>query len=115
MQNVSEGVDLIPGVYEGTSSKQHTQSIPPKSPTPPHPSNPHEKTTGGLKVWESSVDLVRFMREQPQLSSLALGPSHAVLELGCGHGLPGIHAAQQGAGGGGTCVLGRVSVFLGGP
>ena len=48
-------------------------------------------------MWESSVDLVRFMREQPQHSSLALGPSHAVLELGCGHGLPGIHAAQQGA------------------
>lgn len=62
------------------------------------------------------MDLVRFMREQHAAGALALGPSHTVLELGCGHGLPGIHAAQQGAaGGGGVRVvvgLGRVCVCL---
>lgn len=63
MANVPEGVDLVPGVYEG-----------------------------GLKVWESSVDLVRHLRQHS-----AMRPHHRVLELGCGHGLPGIYALQQGA------------------
>ncbi|KAM3575092.1 hypothetical protein VYU27_003006 [Nannochloropsis oceanica] len=63
MVDVPDGVDLVPGVYEG-----------------------------GLKVWESSVDLVRYL-QQHNLVQL----HHRVLELGCGHGLPGIHALQQGA------------------
>lgn len=64
MANVPEGVDLVPGVYEG-----------------------------GLKVWESSVDLVRYLRRQAPHQR----PTHRVLELGCGHGLPGIEALRQGA------------------
>lgn len=45
---------------------------------------------GGFKLWECAVDLVRYMREAP-------GPAPArVLELGCGHGLPGIYALQRG-------------------
>lgn len=63
MADVPDGVDLVPGVYEG-----------------------------GLKVWESSVDLVRYLRDHNVVQ-----PHHRVLELGCGHGLPGIHALQQGA------------------
>ena len=63
MADVPEWVDLVPGVYEG-----------------------------GLKVWESSVDLVRYLRHHNVVQ-----PQHRVLELGCGHGLPGIHALQQGA------------------
>lgn len=45
-------------------------------------------------MWESSVDLVRFLRQHH--ATLPLGPTHAVLELGCGHGLPGTHALQSG-------------------
>jgi hypothetical protein len=45
---------------------------------------------GGFKLWECAVDLVRYMREAPGAT-----PAR-VLELGCGHGLPGIYALQQG-------------------
>lgn len=45
--------DLVPGVYEG-----------------------------GLKLWECSIDLCRFLSKEKSLT-----PRH-VLELGCGHGLP---------------------------
>ncbi|KAG6614274.1 Histidine protein methyltransferase 1 [Phytophthora cinnamomi] len=46
---------------------------------------------GGFKLWECSLDLVRFVEAQvPHMPP-------AVLELGCGHGLPGIHALQRGA------------------
>ncbi len=57
-------VDIIPNVYEG-----------------------------GLKIWESSVDLVRFMLNG------GIGKLHGkrVIELGCGHGFPGILALQNGA------------------
>ncbi len=57
-------VDIIPNVYEG-----------------------------GLKIWESSVDLVRFMLNG------GIGKLHGkrVVELGCGHGFPGILALLDGA------------------
>ncbi|KAL4093996.1 hypothetical protein PRIC1_011425 [Phytophthora ramorum] len=50
---------------------------------------------GGFKLWECAVDLVAFVETQLRQSGAQM-PS-AVLELGCGHGLPGIHALQRGA------------------
>ena len=47
---------------------------------------------GGLKVWECSIDLVRYLQE----ADIPLENSR-VLELGCGAGLPGIYAAKKGA------------------
>jgi hypothetical protein len=45
---------------------------------------------GGLKLWEGSMDLVEFLvKHQVSLSGMR------VMELGCGHALPGIYAAQQ--------------------
>ena len=44
---------------------------------------------GGLKVWECSIDLCRyFLREDVAIKG-------HVLELGCGHGLPGIFILKQ--------------------
>ena len=57
-----EGTDLESGVYEG-----------------------------GLKVWDCSLDLVRFVGARPGLTR-----GKRVLELGCGQGLPGIAALQFG-------------------
>eukprot|EP00644_Phytophthora_capsici_P001352 jgi/Phyca11/104914/e_gw1.10.63.1 len=50
---------------------------------------------GGFKLWECAVDLVKFVEDQ-LCQGKALMPA-SVLELGCGHGLPGIHAMQRGA------------------
>ena len=75
---------------------------------------------GGLKVWECSLDLVRFLASHPSISGksrpaihaksldgAALVEAHAsaarliksptinVLELGCGHGLPGIFMLKK--------------------
>mmetsp|Transcript_1152 Transcript_1152/g.3242 ORF Transcript_1152/g.3242 Transcript_1152/m.3242 type:complete len:132 (-) Transcript_1152:2369-2764(-) len=47
---------------------------------------------GGRKLWESSVDLVQYCA----LENLSFAGKR-VLELGCGHALPSIFAAQQGA------------------
>ena len=47
---------------------------------------------GGFKVWECSIDLVELLvRDKVEFSG------KKVIELGCGHGLPGIHALQEGA------------------
>lgn len=46
---------------------------------------------GGFKLWECAVDLVKFLDSQQRQMPAS------VLELGCGHGLPGIYALQQGA------------------
>ena len=45
---------------------------------------------GGLKVWECSIDLCRYIYENycTSLTSQKSKPI-SVLELGCGHGLPG--------------------------
>jgi SAM-dependent methyltransferase len=50
---------------------------------------------GGFKLWECAVDLVCFVETQLRQGQAAMPAS--VLELGCGHGLPGIHALQRGA------------------
>ncbi|OWZ16922.1 hypothetical protein PHMEG_0009211 [Phytophthora megakarya] len=49
---------------------------------------------GGFKLWECAVDLVTFVEAQLR-QGVAMPTS--VLELGCGHGLPGIHALLRGA------------------
>uniref|UniRef100_A0A2P2KF77 protein-histidine N-methyltransferase n=2 Tax=Rhizophora mucronata TaxID=61149 RepID=A0A2P2KF77_RHIMU len=59
--------DLVPGVYEG-----------------------------GLKLWEGSLDLVKALRSEVHRGCLSF-TGKRVLELGCGHGLPGIFACLQGA------------------
>ncbi|KAL0867333.1 hypothetical protein Bca101_046451 [Brassica carinata] len=59
--------DLVPGVYEG-----------------------------GLKLWEGSVDLVKALEKESQTRNLSF-PGKRVLELGCGHALPGIYACLKGA------------------
>ncbi|CAI0397643.1 unnamed protein product, partial [Linum tenue] len=59
--------DLVPGVYEG-----------------------------GLKLWEGSLDLVKALRSEIHKGELSL-KGKKVLELGCGHGLPGIFACLEGA------------------
>ncbi|GKV28635.1 hypothetical protein SLEP1_g37659 [Rubroshorea leprosula] len=59
--------DLVPGVYEG-----------------------------GLKLWEGSLDLVKALRTEVQNGQLSFTRKR-VLELGCGHGLPGIFACLEGA------------------
>jgi hypothetical protein len=69
--------DLIPGIYEG-----------------------------GLKTWECSIDLCRYLYELYSTSlenhsgdgiTSALGSHGTTLELGCGHGLPGIMVSLLGA------------------
>jgi SAM-dependent methyltransferase len=46
------------------------------------------KYEGGLKLWECSLDLLKYLKSFEVLP-------YKVLELGCGHGLPGIFCAQQ--------------------
>ena len=45
----------------------------------------------GLKVWESAYDLCDFLNEQIDWTTIS-----NVLELGCGHGLPGLVALLHG-------------------
>ncbi|KAG5222734.1 histidine protein [Salix suchowensis] len=59
--------DLVPGVYEG-----------------------------GLKLWEGSLDLIKALQAEVQNGHLSFSGKR-VLELGCGHGLPGIFAFLEGA------------------
>ncbi|KAA8527894.1 hypothetical protein F0562_035237 [Nyssa sinensis] len=54
------------------------------------------KDEGGLKLWEGSLDLVKILRSEVQDGQL-LFTGKRVLELGCGHGLPGIFACLEGA------------------
>lgn len=62
--------DLLPGVYEG-----------------------------GFKLWECAVDLAAYLAEQPTEDHAAVCGSAGmhVLELGCGHGLPGLVSLCRGA------------------
>ncbi|CAN6469585.1 unnamed protein product [Victoria cruziana] len=54
------------------------------------------KYEGGLKLWEGSLDLVKNLHIHVEGGSLLLR-GKKVLELGCGHGLPGIYACLKGA------------------
>lgn len=47
---------------------------------------------GGLKIWECSIDLAEYL--DVQSTDLA---GVDVIELGCGHGIPGIVALSKGA------------------
>ena len=49
---------------------------------------------GGNKVWECSIDLTTLLREQKY--NLPQPDISSVIELGCGHGFPGIAALQLG-------------------
>uniref|UniRef100_A0A453KNX2 protein-histidine N-methyltransferase n=2 Tax=Aegilops tauschii subsp. strangulata TaxID=200361 RepID=A0A453KNX2_AEGTS len=55
------------------------------------------KYEGGLKLWEGSLDLVKTLNSDIKDDRLLMEGKH-VLELGCGHGLPGIYAGLKGAG-----------------
>ncbi|XP_024310838.1 histidine protein methyltransferase 1 homolog isoform X1 [Brachypodium distachyon] len=55
------------------------------------------KYEGGLKLWEGSLDLVKTLNADIKDDRL-LVEGKRVLELGCGHGLPGIFAGLKGAG-----------------
>ncbi|KAM1466354.1 hypothetical protein ACFX2I_031562 [Malus domestica] len=54
------------------------------------------KYEGGLKLWEGSLDLVKALSSEVQNGHLSFAGKR-VLELGCGHGLPGIFACLEGA------------------
>ena len=49
---------------------------------------------GGLKSWECSIDLVRWLARQLDLNNIAQG-SPRVLELGCGTSLPSLFLFQE--------------------
>uniref|UniRef100_A0A383V6Z2 protein-histidine N-methyltransferase n=1 Tax=Tetradesmus obliquus TaxID=3088 RepID=A0A383V6Z2_TETOB len=63
------------------------------------------KYEGGFKLWEGAVDLCNFLIQQHQLTPQLLQEQtprtslrgKKVLELGCGHGLPGILCQLAGA------------------
>lgn len=63
------------------------------------------KYEGGFKLWEGAVDLCNYLIQQHQLTPESLSSSSSgnslagkkVLELGCGHGLPGILCLLAGA------------------
>ncbi|GAB4844060.1 hypothetical protein Ancab_014024 [Ancistrocladus abbreviatus] len=59
--------DLVPGTYEG-----------------------------GLKLWEGSLDLIKALDLEIQSGHLSF-ERKKVLEIGCGHGLPGIFACLKGS------------------
>lgn len=48
---------------------------------------------GGYKIWESSVDLASYILTNADSMNLS---QSSVLELGCGHGLPGLAALHMG-------------------
>ncbi|KAI5074870.1 hypothetical protein GOP47_0010831 [Adiantum capillus-veneris] len=54
------------------------------------------KYEGGLKLWECAIDLVNILQGEIKDGRLSFRGKR-VLELGCGHGLPGIYACLKGA------------------
>ncbi|KAI4344919.1 hypothetical protein L6164_012099 [Bauhinia variegata] len=54
------------------------------------------KYEGGLKLWEGSLDLVKALNSDIKHGVISF-VGKRVLEVGCGHGLPGIFALQEGA------------------
>ncbi|KAG4919998.1 hypothetical protein JHK82_048957 [Glycine max] len=51
---------------------------------------------GGLKLWEGSLDLIKALRSDIKNGLISFAGKR-VLEVGCGHGLPGIFAFLEGA------------------
>ncbi|XP_022956194.1 histidine protein methyltransferase 1 homolog [Cucurbita moschata] len=54
------------------------------------------KYEGGLKLWEGALDLVKALCGEVENGHLSFAGKR-VLELGCGHGLPGIYACLEDA------------------
>ncbi|KAK9671413.1 hypothetical protein RND81_12G028500 [Saponaria officinalis] len=54
------------------------------------------KYEGGLKLWEGSLDLVKALQLEIEKGHFSF-EGKRVLELGCGHGLPGIFACLKGS------------------
>ncbi|KAL2332615.1 hypothetical protein Fmac_013828 [Flemingia macrophylla] len=54
------------------------------------------KYEGGLKLWEGSLDLIKALRSYVKNGFISFSGMR-VLEVGCGHGLPGIFALLEGA------------------
>ncbi|CAL5191249.1 unnamed protein product [Lathyrus oleraceus] len=54
------------------------------------------KYEGGLKLWEGSLDLIKALRSEIKSELISFGGKR-VLEVGCGHGLPGIYSLLEGA------------------
>lgn len=52
---------------------------------------------GGFKLWECSLDLVKYVELMLRDSQTPFRMPRKVMELGCGHAIPGIHALQRGA------------------
>jgi predicted nicotinamide N-methyase len=52
---------------------------------------------GGFKLWEGGIDLARYLVDTVFLKPCSSTKTIRVLELGCGHGLPGIVAMLAGA------------------
>ncbi len=48
--------------------------------------------SGGLKLWECSLDLFKYI----SCVEDTFGDMKTVIELGCGHGLPGISLLRRG-------------------
>jgi hypothetical protein len=51
---------------------------------------------GGYKVWECSLDLAQFMLRETRNQILPSPSTSSVIELGCGHGVPGMVALKLG-------------------
>ncbi|XP_054820874.1 LOW QUALITY PROTEIN: uncharacterized protein LOC129319820 [Prosopis cineraria] len=54
------------------------------------------KYEGGLKVWEGSLDLIKALNSDIRSGHISFSKKR-VLEVGCGHGLPGIFSLLEGA------------------
>ncbi|KAL4193873.1 hypothetical protein AMTRI_Chr06g179100 [Amborella trichopoda] len=54
------------------------------------------RSDGGVKSWEGSLDLVNALKHEIRDGQLSFRGKR-ILELGCGHGLPGIFACLKGA------------------
>ncbi|KAL1561582.1 histidine protein methyltransferase 1 [Salvia divinorum] len=54
------------------------------------------KYEGGLKLWEGSLDLIAALSSEMENGRLSFSGKR-VLELGCGHGLPGLFACLKAA------------------
>lgn len=98
--------DLIPGEYEGAyRAYTNISSNSQKAPIGVR-SEVLSWRLGGFKLWECAVDLAKFLCQQWDIQEGIRGLSSSqatqlesvrVLELGCGHGVPGILAALVGA------------------